>query len=179
LTINENQFVEGYFDASKDIYKTVMWVIKDKSITEDILHDTFEKGFNNRHMLKDQGKLKPWLKKIALNLAYDYLKINNNNISIDDIIEIKCLQEKNSIEKKLLDNEMKSELYTALNNINPKHALILYCRYFLNMTYEDIAKEFCVNTNTIKSKLSRAKKKLKEQFLKLFPYAERRSKYEV
>jgi RNA polymerase sigma-70 factor, ECF subfamily len=49
-------------------------MVADRSITEDLTHDTFIKAFSKLSTFSQDSSLKTWVFKIATNLAYDHLR---------------------------------------------------------------------------------------------------------
>ena len=56
------------------LYKVAYTYVKDKQVALDILQETSFKAWLNIHTLKDEEKFKPWITKILVNTALNYIK---------------------------------------------------------------------------------------------------------
>jgi RNA polymerase sigma-70 factor, ECF subfamily len=66
------QTLFGEFQSQLKSYLYRM--VTDRSITEDLTHDTFIKAFSKLSTFNQESSLKTWVFKIATNLAYDHLR---------------------------------------------------------------------------------------------------------
>ena len=51
------------------LFATVLNVVKNRELAEDITQEAYLKGFDKLETLKNRDQFYPWLKRIALNLA--------------------------------------------------------------------------------------------------------------
>jgi RNA polymerase sigma-70 factor (ECF subfamily) len=66
------QTLFGEFQSQLKSYLYRM--VTDRSVTEDLTHDTFIKAFSKLSTFNQDSSLKTWVFKIATNLAYDHLR---------------------------------------------------------------------------------------------------------
>ena len=114
-------------------------------------------------MLKGNSSIKTWIIRIVINTSKDYLKSawnrrvfpiseyhTNTLASEDDYTRI----ENQEIHRMIRDSVME---------LPSKHKDVILCVYFLDMTIKETAKCLNIKEGTAKSRLSRAKDKLKEK----------------
>jgi len=67
---------------SEDLKRFIISKVKDTTIAEDILQDTFIKIHTKLHTLKDITKLKSWCFTVARNSILDYWKSTNQPLRL-------------------------------------------------------------------------------------------------
>ena len=111
------------------------------------------KAWLNIHTLKDEEKFKPWITKILVNTALNYIKKESKVIYMEDENSIIYSEKSISIEEKL-------DLYDAIDLLKPKYKTVIILKYFDDMKIEDISYVLNTPENTVKSHLKRAKESL-------------------
>ncbi len=150
------------------IYKTALYIIKDKDLALDICQETFIKGYNKIDTLNNAAKFRPWILKIATNIAYEYIK-RSKEICVEDINGIIQFENKlyseinNSVEQELLNHELEEEVKKILVSLSSRYSAVLIYRFYCEMTYEEIAAELDIDINSVKVNLYRGKKQFKKQ----------------
>jgi len=71
---------------SKDVKYLILSKVKNRSITDDLLQETFLKIHTKLQTLNDLSKLKSWALSIARNTVFDYFK------SIKKLSEIEIIE---------------------------------------------------------------------------------------
>ena len=132
------------------LYKVAYTYVKDKQVALDILQETSFKAWLNIHTLKDEEKFKPWITKILVNTALNYIKKESKVIYMEDENSIIYSEKSISIEEKL-------DLYDAIDLLKPKYKTVIILKYFDDMKIEDISYVLNIPENTVKSHLKRAK----------------------
>ena len=135
------------------LYKVAYTYVKDKQVALDILQETSFKAWLNIHTLKDEEKFKPWITKILVNTALNYMKKESKVIYMEDENSIIYSEKSISIEEKL-------DLYDAIDLLKPKYKTVIILKYFDDMKIEDISYVLNTPENTVKSHLKRAKESL-------------------
>ena len=137
------------------LYKVAYTYVKDKQVALDVLQETSFKAWLNIHTLKDEEKFKPWITKILVNTALNYIKKESKVIYMEDENSIIYSEKSISIEEKL-------DLYDAIDLLKPKYKTVIILKYFDDMKIEDISYVLDVPINTVKSHLKRAKESLSD-----------------
>ena len=63
-----------YIRTYDSVYTTLKILIRDEETVLDLLQDAYLKGIQNLGQLREADKFRPWIKRIARNLAVDYLR---------------------------------------------------------------------------------------------------------
>lgn len=175
---DQEALAEIYKISSPAVYKTIRVLIKDEDTVYDILQDTYVKAFTRLNQLQNPDKLIPWLKMIANNLAKDWLK-KSKPVFFTDIYggeELEDIPFEESIEdvRSELNPEMAMDQQEAkrlvmeiLDHLPEDQRVVIGMFYYEEMSVKDIAQTLGVSENTVKSRLSYGRKKIKEQVMDL------------
>ena len=160
----DQAFSEIYNRYSRNIYAYCLKVIGTSHEAEDIYQEVFVRFY--KHAPKyEYINLNSLLIKIARNLCLNAKrnKKKNSDIEIDDLNIIS--PEYHSIER----DEMQKLVTIAIDLLEPKYKEPLVLKVYNGLRYEEIGEILDINTVSARTRVFRAKKKMKE-FLK--PYIE-------
>jgi RNA polymerase sigma-70 factor, ECF subfamily len=140
--------------------------IGDWGIVDDIIQEVFIKVFLKLNTLHEESALKSWLYSITANQCKDYLRMKyvNTTLLTDHFDEL-AFSNRNMVETEVLINSDMFLLKEIIESL-PKHykePIILY--YFYNLTYQKISTILRVCVGTIKVRIYRAKKIIREKFI--------------
>jgi RNA polymerase sigma factor (sigma-70 family) len=165
-----NQIIRGdtnVFGVLVDRYKEMIFtlalkMIKNREEAEEVSQDTFVKVYNSLNKFKGDSKFSTWIYKIAYNTCLDRLKKNKkeeNTISIDEFSDhlVKTLDNALSA---LEEKERKQTIQNCLNLLSSEESFLLTLYYFDDQNLDEIAKIMDINSNNVKVKLFRSRKKL-------------------
>ncbi|WP_456272319.1 sigma-70 family RNA polymerase sigma factor [Bacillus sp. AK031] len=147
----------------QDILQLVFSYVHNQTIAEDLTQEIFVKCYKNLHTYNRKSKLKTWLWRIAINHSKDYLKSWYNNKVVFTETEATDRQSGKSVEESVIRQEEDEELAGAVMNLPVQYREVIYLYYFEEMQIKEIAKVTEQKTNTVKTRLRRAKSLLKEQ----------------
>ncbi|MCJ8009665.1 RNA polymerase sigma factor [Lederbergia wuyishanensis] len=150
------------------VYYTAYYIVQDRELAQDIVQETFLKAFQNMHTVKDGEKLGAWLAAIASRTAIDYvrkIKKWNDVVTEDHIIDEQLSKSDDHystvetiVEKKFLKNILLREI----DELKPEHKQVLILAYLHDMKYEEIAEALDIKVTMVKTRIHRAKLKLRE-----------------
>ena len=143
-------------NIQKEIYCIAKSKIDNENDIEDIIQETMLKAFLHIKKLKDNSLFKTWIIRILINDCNNFYKKKKYS-SIDDK---EIINKINSTEMDLSNIEFKD--FISFLNEDEKTILTLY--YYLGYTTKEISKILNKREGTICSKISRAKKKIKEKY---------------
>lgn len=130
-------------------YKFAFYNTNNKEDALDILQETSYKCIKNSNSLNNINSIDNWIYKILINECYNTLKKRKNIINIEDI--------------SLKDNDtyINFDLQNAITLLDDEEKTIIILRFFEDLKLEDISSILNINLNTLKTKLYRSLKKLK------------------
>lgn len=138
-------------------YKQAMFymaktILKNDEDCADAIQESIIKAFLNIHHLKEPSFFKTWLIRIVMNECYQLLRKSTNIIPIDSILEPSYNQ---AISQNL-------EIEEALDHLSNEHRQLLMLFYTVGLSIKEIAEILTLPENTVKSKMHRARQKMKD-----------------
>ncbi len=165
MSINETLIIEKLFmDYSKKIYYIVKKIVINEDTAKDIVQDTFVTAFEKLSQLKDSKAVEKWLIQIAVNKAKRKYSYSQKEMPSDEAYLFENSIENQYLPEKQLENqELKQQFKAHFNDMASefKQVLILYC--YGEFSYKEIAETLEITEGTVKSRLHRAKRILKDK----------------
>ena len=144
------------------MYRLAYSIVLNKEDAEDVVSETILKAYSHLAKLKNIQKMKSWIFQILVNEGRAYLKKKNRVWLVEDPVYF-AKQEND----RLLPYELLDFVY-QLEDVY-REVTILY--YFEEFKVKEIAKILDISSGTVKSRLSRARVKLKK-FITAYDQAE-------
>ncbi len=158
-----NKCVEEIWEElSRPLKYFVQKRVKNTQDAEDIFQNIFCKIAENIEQLNETDKLYAWIYKIAGNSIIDYYRTSNN----DDCMGL--LQENligESQDEKNANAEISQCLKEMIRFLPEKYKQAIILTEFHNMTQKEAAKKLGLSESGAKSRVQRARIKLKEMLL--------------
>ncbi|MEH7239082.1 RNA polymerase sigma factor [Bacillus sp. JJ1562] len=145
--------VKQYEDV---LYRTAYRLLNNDEDVADAMQDTIISAYEKLHTLKIDEYFNTWICKILINKCNSLLNKNKNVLVIDENL---LLQKKD-------DGFQKIELEDALNSLNEVYRLALILYYIVGLNVKEISEFLKEPEGTIKSRLSRAKSILRNNYYK-------------
>ena len=139
----------------KKMFTSIVLLVKDRAIAEDIFQDTFIKiidQIKSGHY-NEEGKFLPWASRIARNLCIDHFrrqnKMNTQSQTPDgkDIFLTIDLLEENA-EDQLIRRQSHENLRTLIQKLPFEQKEVLIMRHYNDMSFKEIAQTTNVSINT-------------------------------
>lgn len=127
---------------------------------EDILQDVFCKIHDNIRKLEAQDKLQSWVYQITRNTVIDYYRRREVMVELSDIPE-NLVDEPNTD----VNNAIVSCLEPMINNLPQKYREAIIMTHIDGLTQKEMAEKIGLSLSGAKSRVQRAREKLKEMLL--------------
>lgn len=146
---------------AKIVLKYLLKIGASKEDAEDIVQETLYKTLSNIDAIA-ADKVRAWLFKVAINSYYNLYnkKRKQSNIPADDLQSLQILT--GSTEEHFLKEERRKMVQEALGLLKPSYKSLLVLKYFLDLSYKDIADILETKEEQVKVYLYRARNKFKE-----------------
>jgi len=153
-------------------YNTALRYLKNEEDAMDVLQESLIKVFRNLVNFKGKSKFDTWVYRIVVNCCNDFLRKNKTqraSISIynreedgEGIMEIsdESFAPEIMLERKLAT----SYLLECLERIPLEQKEIIVLRDIQGFSYEEISEILNCSMGTVKSRINRARQKLKQQY---------------
>lgn len=149
---NLDSMAEKYADM---IYRISYHYLKKISDAEDVTQEVFIKVIEKQPVFNDDAHQKAWLIRVTINLCKDKLR----SYWLKNIIPFDERDENTSSYNDTYDDG--TGIMDSILKMPPKYRIVLYLHYCQNYTINEISKLLKTNPNTINSRLTRAREKLK------------------
>lgn len=146
----EEDYTAVVEEFSDMIYRTAYQSLMNTADAEDVVQDVFIRLLRNRNKrFADKEHLKAWLLRVTVNRSRDYRRfmLRRNETGLTELPELKTQQTDSLLEE-----------IAALPSMD---RMIVYLHYYEGYSIKEISKILKKNQNTVSSKLTRARKKLK------------------
>ena len=145
-------FAGLYQQIYADLYRFALYTLKNKTDAEDAVSEAVVDAFASIGKLRQPEAFKGWMFRILYNKCKDRLRAyTNKDVELpDDYREVPA-------EEKVEDGAVMRALFFELGE---EERLIIGMHLFAGYTSKEIAKILGLNENTVRSKESRALKKL-------------------
>ena len=156
-----NLFSEVVKKHSEKIFAIIWRIIRNETIAEEIMSDTFLKTFNaiSKGKFKRKSSLYTFIYRIAVNTAMDYLRQNKK--------EGEYIPYTKTPEENLKNLNLKEAINRAISALPPQRRTVFVLRYYEDLSYADIAKSLFLSEAAVRSHYHLAIKTLRK-FLKEF-----------
>ena len=171
------QVIQGDPDAfgplvkkyQKGVHALVWRKIGDFHIAQEITQDAFLNAYQKLGTLKNHNLFAGWLYVIASNLSLDWLRKNRlpmESLDVEDTNEVdKVSYSQYTVEKREAeaDENRREVVKELLKKLPESERTVMTLHYLGEMTIKTISEFLGVSQNTVKSRLSRARNRLRKE----------------
>lgn len=149
--MTKEEFVNLIEINKLSMYKFAKSILKNDVETEDAMSEAILKAYKNKGKIKDVNSFKSWIMRILANECYDLIKKNRKFDLIEDTEDLNLVH---------IDNS-ESGLKEVVEKLNKEYSSVIVLYYYEDMSIKEISNILQLPEGTIKSRLSRAKSKLR------------------
>lgn len=161
LNGDENAFDEIVVELFDKLVFFINRYVNDYHTAEDLAIDVFAYLIANKHRYNFKTSLKTYVFMLGKSRALNYIK-HRKILSFTDIMSEEDLcDESLSLEEKLLTDEKKRSLNTALLTLSQDMQIAVHLVYFEDLSYDEAAKIMKKTRKQVDNLLYRAKKQLR------------------
>lgn len=145
------------------LYQFIRRRVADEATAEDLLQEVFLKMHQHGRSLRDARRLESWIYQVTRNLIIDYYRSHHQPMTALDAQEVLDLPED------LPDDDVVSELLPCVRAMvlalpeQDRQALILTS--YQGLTQEELGERLGLSFSGAKSRVQRAREKLKQELL--------------
>ena len=166
-----NDMVERYWDR---IYARVHSLLKNRQDAEEITQDAFIRAHRGLENFRGEASFSTWLYQIATNLAHNrywywFRRKRDCSISLDqpmsegaDLTLEQIMPSKGeSPADAALTQEFMDQVAESMAGLSEKHREVLLLRNVHTLSYEEISNQLGISVGTVKSRIARARDRLR------------------
>ncbi len=172
-----NQLVLKYQQTT---YNVVLRMLGDRDTAADVTQDTFIAAFRAIQSFRGGPSFRAWLLRIASNQAYDYWRRTNRHPqeSLDTIMNedepheagllnaLITTEQAANPEEFLLNHELQELLQKGIQELPLEQRVAVILCDVQGLTYEEIATSTQTSLGTVRSRIARGRKRLRDYLYK-------------
>jgi len=164
-------FVELWRRHSSTVFRAVYRIMKNREDVEDLVQETFLKAFAHLQSFNGASRFSTWLVRIGINAALGELRRRKSRpegsfdgINSDDCEWRREIPDKAmDIEAQLMRSEMIEWVSAAINRLDPTLRTVIKMQQKHDYSQNEIALLANLSVATVKSRLYRARRALRER----------------
>ena len=160
---NRQLLVEHILNGQTDFYRLAVSYVKNRDAALDVVQEAIVKALSKVDTVREPAYLKTWFYRILINEAMNHFRRNRNLVSLEEVMVDRAVESGDPGER--------LDLYDAIDRLSFQEQTVIKLRYFEDMKLAEIAQATGANLNTVKSRLYKAIRKLKDMTGEEIDYA--------
>ena len=163
-------FEEVVMEHGRSIYKYILSLVKHKELAEDIYQEVLLSAYLAYPSIKEQSKYKGWFFTIAINKCRDYWRKENKSKQFwkEGVYSYSASLEPSVIPEEEVLHKFSAEQMAEKVNLLPEiYRYPIYLYYYQNFSLSEIAKKSNLPMSTVKTRMKRAKERLRPKMQSL------------
>lgn len=149
--MTNDSFILAVERNHKHLFMIALSYTKSHEDAEDILQNVFLKLWKHNKTFQDNEHMDKWLTRVCINECKNHIKMSFlKNTSLEDAMELY-----------VFDKPRDVDVFHALMSLPRKERTVIVLFYYEDMSTKEIAKLLKIKEPTIKTRLRRARMKLK------------------
>lgn len=144
-----------YLAAGGQMFAVAQGIVRDRSIAEDVVHDSLIKIAKYAHKYKKGTSALGWIMTIVRNTALDAARKRNREVSVDEMYSL------SSSDYSPEGKDSAIALESAIAKLNDIEKKVIYCRYYLDMTVRETAAQLLMSKSAVQRTQENAENKIK------------------
>ncbi len=148
--MTKEEFAARFIAMQESLYRVSYSILQRHCDQEDAVQEAIQKAWQQREKLRGDAAIQQWVTRILINECYALLRRRKREVPMES----------------LPDREMPPDADVTLHelflSLEESLRLPAVLHYIEGYEVKDIARMLCLPTGTVKSRLHRARKKMKE-----------------
>jgi len=162
------QLIEIYQDK---VYNLCLRMCGDREDAKDLAQEAFLKAWRGLRFYKHEAAFSTWLYRLTSNVCIDYLRQKKRKTAVS----LTSQEEEEQVdipdptplpEEQVLQQQRNEAVADAMAQLEDEFRLVLTLRVVQERSYDEIAEIMDLKVGTVKSRLARAREKLRKILLK-------------
>ncbi|HJX71944.1 MAG TPA: RNA polymerase sigma factor [Bacteroidales bacterium] len=173
--MNSDEFKKMVLPYGKKLFHFARFLLKDEYLAQDAVQEVYIRLWNMRKELAKIGNMEAFAIKITKNWCLDRMK-SKKPVFIEDYSAGFDQQKDVSEPDRMLErNEKIRNLYAILETLPEQQKILIKLRDIDGYNSDEIAEITGLNEVTIRVNLSRARKRIREEIMKIESYGFKKS----
>jgi RNA polymerase sigma-70 factor (ECF subfamily) len=179
----QEQFTADAMQYAPQLFSTALRMTRNRSDAEDLVQETYIKGWRSFHTFQEGTNLRAWLFRIMTNTyinKYNAQKRKGTEVELDDVEELFLYKRLGSIDQSQLSSSAEDQMLELFTDDEVKNALEELPEDFRipvllsdvdGFSYKEISEMLEIPIGTVMSRLHRGRKAMQKM---LYEYARER-----
>ena len=155
-------FLEIHDQFYERIKKFILALVRDESVADDLVQDTFIRIQENLDSVKDPSKVSSWIFRIAYNLCQDHFRSRKKSSSHEEIHDGLVNLQETPLHKKVEQGEMSQCVQDKVNLLPESLRSVLILADVMEFSHQEIANFLGLSVENVKVRVHRARKRLEK-----------------
>ena len=142
---NADSLEQLYRDRYRNFRDIMAGVVGSHDLAREVVQEAFARALRQQRKFRGDGSLEAWVCKIALNVALKKRRELAREWSLDD-----------EYEAGTQETAPNSDLRAAVRALPPRRRLVVFLRYFADLSYAEIAAIAGISEGTVAATLAQA-----------------------
>jgi len=169
-------FKTDVLPISNKLLRFANQILQDEEEAKDVLQDVFLKLWQKREELGKVENLEAFAFRMTRNRCLDMIR-SRRTISIESMKKVKLPEEESSDTDYLDISNSVDQVKRIIAGLPHIQRTIIHLRDIDQLEFDEIAEATQLNVNAIRANLSRARKKVRDEILKIQNYGITENKY--
>lgn len=129
---------------------------------EDVTQEAFLAAWRALPEFRGDCRFSTWLYRLVSNAAIDCLRREKKHRDTGDVDDLELPDGGPSPQEQAERSDTRDAVRRALDRLSPEHRQVLLLRFMQELDYGEIARALDISEGTVKSRINRAKSKLRE-----------------
>lgn len=180
---SKEQFTSEAMQYAPQLFSTALRMTRNRSDAEDLVQETYVKGWRSFHTFQEGTNLRAWLFRIMTNTyinKYNAQKRKGTEVELDDVEELFLYKRLGSIDQSQLSSSAEDQMFELFTDDEVKNSLEALPEDFRmpvllsdvdGFSYKEISEMLEIPIGTVMSRLHRGRKAMQKM---LYEYARER-----
>lgn len=148
--MNKNEFTDRVLAVEGRLYRVAYGMLRNEQDRNDAVQEAVIRAWQNLDRLRDEAIFETWLTRILINECYNLLRARKRVVPLEAVSEPSAVQNGGA------------ELRDAVLALSPDKRIVVILHYMEGYRTREIASILRLPEGTVKSRLKRARKDLKD-----------------
>ena len=145
------------------VYRLALRMCGSAEDAREVAQDAFLAAWRGLPAFRGDSRFSSWLYRLTTNAAIDFLRREKHHLGN---LPLEEAPERPDPQQPELLAEQQEALQRALDQLSLEHRQVLLLRVVQQMSYDEIAQALSLESGTVKSRISRARRQLREILLR-------------
>jgi len=174
----DQDFKTQVLPVSNKLLRFASCFLKDEDEARDVVQDVFLKLWQKRSSLGDIKNIEAFAMRMTRNRCLDVIRAKRV-VPINEEVERQMKEQTTDVHSQVELSESAKIIQHMINKLPDMQRTVMHLHDIEQHTYEEIAEITNQEINAIRVNLSRARKKVRDEFLKTMKHGTQRSKNSI